>query len=156
MANQRGVTLIEVLGSVALLAVAVLTITYALQQTSVFSRDNDGIDRSVQVTRTIMEELRGHLGEPTSRTLELYGQTIDLDLLRINTTAPLLLYYPGTTEAELTLSIVSADGHLPSISAGDDTLDLDSSFKLITITSEAQGKQRPYTLEAYLEYWSID
>jgi|GEM_PF-1367616 len=156
MTNQRGITLIEVLGSVALLAVAVLTITYALQQTSVFSRDNDGIDRSVQVTRTVMEELRGHLSDPTASTVDLYGQCLDLELLRTNSTTSLRLDYPGTAEPELTLSIVSTDGDLPIISAGSDTHDLDSSFKRITITSEPRDKGRPYTLVAYLAYVSPD
>ncbi|WP_020619748.1 type IV pilus modification PilV family protein [Paenibacillus daejeonensis] len=151
MNNQRGVTLIEVLGSVALLAVAILTITYALQQSTVFSKDNEQIDQSVQITRTVMEELRGHLSDPALRTIAIYDQVVDLDQLREGTSSPIKLYYPDTTQVQYTLSISSASGGLPAVGTGDDTMELDSSFKQITIYCESPGKNKPYELQAYLE-----
>ena len=152
MNNQRGVTLIEVLGSVALLAVAILTITYALQQSTVFSKDNEQIDQSVQITRTVMEELRGHLSDQSRRTVAIYGQDVDLDQLRAGTNSPIMLYYPDRTHVQYTLSISAATGGLPPVGMGNDALELDSRFKQITIYCEPPGKNKPYELQAYLEF----
>lgn len=152
MNNQRGVTLIEVLGSVTLLAVAILTITYALQQSTVFSKDNEVIDQSVQVTRTVMEELRGQLSDPAKRTISIFDQDVDLDQLREGTVSPIILHYPDRANVQYTLSITSAAGGLPAIGSGDDILDLDSRFKQVTIQCDPPGKNKPYELVAYLEY----
>jgi prepilin-type N-terminal cleavage/methylation domain-containing protein len=154
MNQQKGFTLIEVLGSVVILAIAVVSVTYFFQQTTLFSRNTDQVDQSVLATRTVMEEIKHNLNK-TAPTSTVYGQSINLQLLR-DSTAPyslnLPIYFPSNDDRQFELVISSREIISPEFNIVGDEYDMSDYFKLIHIICTNLSNLRTFELEAYIEY----
>jgi prepilin-type N-terminal cleavage/methylation domain-containing protein len=154
MNRQKGFTLIEVLGSVVILAIAVVSVTYFFQQTTLFSRNTDQVDQSVLATRTVMEEIKHNLNK-SAPTSTVYDQSINLQLLRDNT-APYSLnvpiYYPSNDDRQFELAISSREINNPEFTIVGDEYDMSDYFKLIHIICTNLSNLRTFELEAYIEY----
>ncbi|GGG23489.1 type IV pilus modification PilV family protein [Paenibacillus abyssi] len=155
MNNQKGLTLIEILGSVTLLAVAVLAITALLQQTSLFAKDNEAIDQSVSISRTVMEEIKRNLASRDSISLFEDGQTLALTELRDNAPAyklPYSIYYPNAADPQFEVKVESDVYNLSDIHFKDQTYQITDYFRLIRVTSINLTTNKSYILEGYAEY----
>ena len=161
--NDKGLTLIEVLASVAILAVAIMTVTFFFQQTSVFSRDNERVDRSIQITRTVMEELIQHLPDQEIEQLQLFTDNQEIDLASIREAAedktltaltPYTMWYPTAANATYRLDV-----HVEPIPAAVDYYEVDDRdywisdyFVTVRIVCENLANNRMFELEAMVEY----
>ncbi|MBH5318228.1 prepilin-type N-terminal cleavage/methylation domain-containing protein [Paenibacillus sp. GSMTC-2017] len=147
MNNQKGLSLIEVLGSIVLLGVAILSITFVLQQSTVHTKDNQKQDQSVQITRTVMEEIKHNLR--TSYTASIYEQVVNFKL------ATNKIQYPKVNpEYNITIDLSVPTLNTVTIpkKSGDLKYDLKNIFKhvKVTCTNSITGKQ--FVLEAFVEY----
>jgi Tfp pilus assembly protein PilV len=154
MRNQKGLTLVEVLGSIVLLSVAILSLTYVIQQASVHTRDNEKTDQSVQITRTVMEEIKKNLKNQTSTSVRVYGKDIPLSAMRsASGMTSFTINYPNDANPQYRILIQSAASGLGSVNISEvPTADLDQLFRKITITSTNISSSKQYQLEAIVEY----
>lgn len=149
MNNQKGLTLVEVLGSIILLGVAVLGITFILQQSSIHTKSNEQLDESITISRNVMEQIKNQL-KSNNETLILYEQSLSLEGLRH--LASLTVYYPNSIQREYEINIQSADAALGHAQAADLNLNLDAMFRQITIHTKELSSGKTFELTAYVEY----
>ncbi|MHA6483636.1 type IV pilus modification PilV family protein [Paenibacillus sp. strain BS8-2] len=147
--NEKGLTLVEVLGSVVLLGIAVLGIIFIIQQSSVHTKANADTDESVVLSRNVMEQLKQQLPGP-SDTLTLYQQNLSLaDLRELSGTT---IYYPGANNARYAIAIQSEAAALGTADAGGTTVNLDDQFRRITIRTTYLATSRTYELTGVVAY----
>ncbi|MEO3945478.1 type II secretion system protein [Gorillibacterium sp. CAU 1737] len=146
--NQKGITLIEVLVSITILAIAVLAAVYALQQSTAFSKSNEARETNVQVARTVMEEIKAKLKQADPVTVELYDQTIDLTPLKGLESAQLSSI--TTPRSSIRIDIES---HRPeqSLSVKGIAYPVGDYFRLIQVTCTKTATGETYSLKAYVE-----
>lgn len=149
MKKDDGLTLIEVLASVVVLAVAVLIITMVLQQTSSSSRANAVTDRSVQLTRTVLEEIKNNM---QTNSINVLGHNLNLIPLHDNPPQTLSFYYPQTGEQQYRLDVQSMYLETPKVTLQGKEHDLTKSFRRIHVTCTNLVTNRSYELEALVEY----
>ncbi|OBZ12970.1 prepilin-type N-terminal cleavage/methylation domain-containing protein [Bacillus sp. FJAT-26390] len=151
MRNQKGLTLVEVLGSLVLLAIAVLGITYILQQSTINTKMNEKIDQSVVISRNVMEEIKGNL-KSTTPTISIYEQ--NLSLANIRNLSSATIYYPNAADKQYSLRIQSYPGSLETVQLDSVILNPNDYFRRVTIVCEELASAKKYNLEAYIEYKS--
>ena len=150
MRNQKGLTLAEVLGSIVLLGIAVLGITYILQQASIHTKANEHTDQAVVITRTVMEEIKSKL-KSNVEAINVYGQAISLEQLR--NLASVTIYYPSAADRRYELQIQSVAANLGDVPLTDTKVShLDQLFRLVTITCIDLSTAKRFELEAYVEF----
>lgn len=150
MRNQKGLTLIEVMGSIVLLGIAVLGITYILQQSSIDTKSNEKTDDAVVAARNVMEEIKSKLKSNVANTT-VYGQAISLSNLRNRSSAT--LYYPSSTDRRYELVVHSYATSLGTVPITDTvSSNLDTIFRRVTVTSMELSTSKTFELEAYIEY----
>ncbi|MGO4544499.1 prepilin-type N-terminal cleavage/methylation domain-containing protein [Paenibacillus sp. 2TAB23] len=150
MRNQKGLTLIEVMGSIVLLGIAVLGITYILQQSSIDTKSNEKTDDAVVAARNVMEEVKSKLKSTTTSTT-VYGQAIPLQQLRDRSST--IIYYPNASNRKYELRIQSHATTLGAVSLTNSVVsDLDSIFRRVTVTCIDLSTQKEFELEAYVEF----
>jgi len=149
MRNEKGLTLVEVLGSIILLGVAVLGITFILQQASAHTKANEKTDRSVVLTRNTMEQIKQEL-RTSQATITLYGQSLSLQNLRAM--LPVTLYYPDASDPAYTIAITSSHAGLGFANAAEQQVNLDGIFRQITVRTTEAATNKTYELTAYVEY----
>lgn len=152
MRNRKGITLIEVLASVTILAIALLAIVYMLQQTTLFSKKNIDKENNVQVARTVMEEIKVNLKEATPR-IAPFGSTIDLAGLKGNPVVSLASFYSSSSQA-VRIDVKSLTP--PASATGNITIkgtayQISNYFRLIEVTSTNVNSKDSYRLQAYVE-----
>ncbi len=154
MRNQKGLTLVEVLGSIVLLSVAILSLTYVIQQASIHTRDNEKNDQSVQITRTVLEEIKKSLKNQNAASVSVYGKDIPLTSIRSAAgSTSFTLQYPNDANPQYRIVVQSAPSGLGSVTINEiPTADLDRLFKKITVTSTNINSSKQYRLEAFVEY----
>ena len=149
MRNRKGITLIEVLASVTILAIALLAIVYMLQQTTLFSKKNIDKENNVQVARTVMEEIKVNLKEATPR-IAPFGSTIDLAGLKGSAEVSLTPFYSSSSQAVK----IDVKSKVPttSVSIKGTSYPIRDYFRLIQVTcTNVNSNDKPYSLEAYVE-----
>jgi prepilin-type N-terminal cleavage/methylation domain-containing protein len=150
MRNQKGLTLIEVMGSIVLLGIAILGITYILQQSSIDTKSNERTDDAVVAARNVMEEIKSKLKTTTLQTT-IYGQALSLQNLRDRSSAT--LYYPNSGNRRYELRIQSYATTLGTVSLTNTLVsDLDSLFRRVTVTCIDLSTNKEFELEAYVEF----
>ncbi|WP_419873952.1 type IV pilus modification PilV family protein [Candidatus Pristimantibacillus sp. PTI5] len=150
MRNQKGLTLIEVMGSIVLLGIAILGITYILQQSSIDTKSNERTDDAVVAARNVMEEIKSKLKSTTLQTT-IYGQALSLQNLRDRSSAT--LYYPNSGNRRYELRIQSYATTLGTVSLTNTLVsDLDSLFRRVTVTCIDLSTNKEFELEAYVEF----
>ncbi|MBD2848217.1 prepilin-type N-terminal cleavage/methylation domain-containing protein [Paenibacillus sp. IB182496] len=151
--KQAGFTLIEVLGAVVLLAIAVTAAVYLLGQTALFSGANARAGESVTIARTVMEELKHHLR--SGGTIDLYGQQVDLAALQ--STAPpytlgAALHAPDAEAPQFDITVQSLAPAHAELTLDGETYEIDHYFRYIRITVASRSQDSRYTLEGYAAY----
>lgn len=147
MRNRKGITLVEVLASVTILAIALLAIVYMLQQTTLFSKKNNDRENNVQVARTVMEEIKVKLKENTN--IAPFGETIPItDLIAANSVT-----LPSTfSSANKTVRIdVNSTVPTTSIPIKGTSYSIGQFFRLIEVTCTNVNSKDTYSLQAYVE-----
>lgn len=155
MSNQKGLTLIEVLGSVVLLGIAVLSITYVLQQSSMYTKQNESLDLSVVISRNVLEQIKEELSTGIDAT-EIYGQSLSLVDLRNDQMDKLTktIYYPSKPNSEsksdypYKIEITSSNADLGSVNQ----VQLDNYFRKITISTTERATNKKFDITAYVEF----
>jgi len=151
MRSQKGMSLVEVMATVTVLAVAILAITFLLQTSSSAARDNEAIERSVQVTRTVMEEIKFNLKSNSSVTV--YGQSINLNTIRTSEPPYLApsLFYPSISDKQYKIEIQSLQVDNKYTIKGD-PYQVKNYFRKILVTCVNLKSNHSYELEALVEY----
>lgn len=152
MRNQKGITLIEILAAVVVLGIAVVSITFVLQQTTLFSKQNADSDRSIQITRTVLEEIKNKM--KTADTIQVYDQTVHLTPIKQSAGAASLpaLYYPNPAKPQYRLDVSSlpiTNGQFSSPKGT--TVNIADYFRHIQITTTHLSDNRVYRIDTYAE-----
>lgn len=151
MRNQKGLTLVEVMGSIVLLGIAVLVITYVLQQSTIDTKSNEKTDQSVVITRNLMEEIKSKLKSNQAETT-VQGQAVSLANLR-NLSSVVTIYYPSDTDRRYELKAQAYGASLGTIPVATAApYNLDEVFRRITVTCKDLTTSKQFELEAYVEY----
>ncbi|GKU79899.1 prepilin-type N-terminal cleavage/methylation domain-containing protein [Paenibacillus sp. L3-i20] len=149
MNNQKGLTLVEVLGTVVLLGIAILAITFVLQQSTIHSKDNEQQDRSVQITRSVLEEIKNNsrLGTAT-----IFDQNVNLS--PSSSTVQSIQYPKVNPKYTISISISNSTFNDLTIAktGGDLIIPLKNIFKLVNVTSANKETGKQFTLKAYVEF----
>lgn len=151
MRQDKGLTLIEVLGSIIILAIAIGTVAAVLQNSAKSSVNTSVTDRTVQITRTVMEEIKNNLDK---NDIQLFGQVVNLQTLR--TTAPPVststVYYPDAADQKYSLQIRSETLDNPLVTLQGATHDLRDSFRRIVVICTHLQTGKTFDLEALVPY----
>ncbi|MFF2090420.1 prepilin-type N-terminal cleavage/methylation domain-containing protein [Paenibacillus sp. NPDC058174] len=162
MRNEKGLSLIEVLGSIVVLGIAVLGIAFILQQGASHSKSNEKLDQSVQLSRNVIEEIKGKLNSQSSTVL--YGQAVSLSTLRNSSSATLpVIYYPNSSEQERKYKIqIQSVGHsLGQVEIKNGThegvphtatYNTGDFIRHVRVTCTELTTLREFTLDAYIPY----
>lgn len=151
MNNQRGLTLIEVLASITLLAVISLAVIYTLQQSTLFSKKNSDKENSVLIARTVMESIKSGLKSGSS--VELYGNTVSLSPLRLtNQSALSALYLPDSIHPKMRIDIRTLPISNDTVSVQSKSYHIANYFRLVEVTATDITTNQAYSLKAYVEY----
>lgn len=151
MRDQKGISLIEVMATITVLAVAILAITFVLQQGTSASKEHENLDRAVMITRTVMEEIKHNLKHKNDVTV--FGQTIPLQVIRAESQtfqAP-DLYYPNASNQQYRIEIRS-ESFQQSFEIKSAERKVEDFFRKIKVTTINLQSNRSYELEAYVEY----
>jgi len=162
MNNEKGLSLIEVLGSIAILGIAVLGLAFILQQGAAHTKSNERKGNTVQLTRNVMEEIKENIRDQPSVTV--FGQSLPLAVLRDHPSASLApLYYPSQADKQYEFQIKTSSHSLGSISlrngvTAEDNLPVYESyntsdlFRYVVITCRSLASKDEYELAAYVAY----
>lgn len=154
ISRAKGFTLLEVLVAVVILGAAIMTVAYMLQQSTLFSKANDNVDRSVQITRTVMEEIKQNL--KTKNSILVYGQLINLKGFRESTppypAEPVVIQYPNANNPLFNLMISSLVIDDPVFTVDSKSVDISQYFRKIKILTVHLSDNKTYELESYAEY----
>lgn len=156
MNQDKGLTIIEVIASVAVLAVIVLVIVAILQNSSSSSASSNVTDRALQNARTVMEEIKNRL-DTTETTFTYLGQTINLTNLRNKTVASYeqTIYYPSDANRQYGILIRSRNPGktIDPIPGSSGAFNLNDVFREVTIVvTDLQTSRTPVTLQSMVAY----
>lgn len=150
MKKDNGLTLIEVLASVVVLAVAILLITTVLQHTASSSRSNAVTDKSVQITRSVLEEIKNNMQKDS---ISIFTQNVNTKQLReIPAPQQFSIYYPDSSEQQYRLDIRSLALAKSDINLLGKPHELNSYFRRIQVICTNLQTNKTYELEALVEY----
>lgn len=155
--QDKGLTLIEVIASVAVLAIIVLVVIAVLQNSAATSASTNVTDRALENARTILEEIKYKLDseEPSYHYDE--EQVVDLVALR----NPALsvyeqtVYYPSNSDRQYSLTIRSErpSQSIDPIVGTSASYELSDIFRNISVTvTELRTSREPVTLRALVAY----
>lgn len=160
--NERGITLLEVLAAVAILSVAMISFSLLFGQNFQFSHREERRDVSVNIARTVIEELKGQLPSGAERmTIFEDHQEIDLALLREPSAdiQAVTVYYPSGTDRQFTVVIrnipIPADKRItipnPDDASQSYTFPYHDFFSHIEVEVENEALRTSYSLQSYVE-----
>ncbi len=157
--NSRGLTLIEVLASAAILAFVVLLFSLLFTQGYRNSKTEENRDQSVTIARSVMEIIKTNLPSPTA-SASFNGTPINLTAIRnanaaTATVASFNTQYPGSTDGTYTI-VVTADPVAESVTVESNVFPLNQYFRKVKVHVTETTFQSQYTLESYLEYNKVN
>ena len=155
--NEKGLTLIEVLATVTILAVAILSVTLLLQQSDLISNSNERMDRAVQITRSTMEDITYNLADEDE--ILIYGQPLDLSSIRndaseLSETPYGTAFFPSVNDRQFQLNIyamqVMEDQNEYVVK--EETYHLSDYFVIIRVECINLLNNKIFELESLVEY----
>jgi len=151
MNNQRGLTLIEILASITLLAFVIVTVVLVLQQSTIFSKSNSQKENNVLVARTVMESIKS--GLKAGDTINLYGASVSLSNLKLaaNATLP-VIYVPDSAHPTTRVNVRTLPIRSDTVSVQAKDYHIGDYFRLVEVTTTEVATNRSYSLKAYVEY----
>ncbi|MFM9326740.1 type IV pilus modification PilV family protein [Paenibacillus mesotrionivorans] len=157
--NSRGLTLIEVLASAAILAFVVLLFSLLFTQGYRNSKTEENRDQSVAIARGVMELIKTNLPSPTA-SVSFNGTPINLTAIRnanaaTATAASFNTQYPGSTDGTYAI-VVTADPVPESVTVESKVFPLNQYFRKVKVHVTETMFQSEYTLESYLEYNKVN
>lgn len=157
--NSRGLTLIEVLASAAILAFVVLLFSLLFTQGYRNSKTEENRDQSVTIARSVMEIIKTNLPSPTA-SVSFNGTDINLTAIRnanaaTATAASFSTQYPSSTDGTYTI-VVTADPVAESVTVDSKVFPLNQYFRKVKVHVTEATFQSEYTLESYLEYNKVN
>jgi len=153
--QEKGLTLIEMLVSVVLLAIGVLVITALLSNSTKSSGNNMMNDQALQSARTVLEEIKGAL-DGNEAALTLFGQSLNLAQLRNHTltNATQTIYFPdaGNRQYQIVVESKNPNKEVDPVGSGNPK-QLNSIFREIVVTStKITDLKTTVTLQALVAY----
>jgi Tfp pilus assembly protein PilV len=157
--NSRGLTLIEVLASAAILAFVVLLFSLLFTQGYRNSKTEENRDQSVTIARSVMEMIKTNLPSPTA-SVSFNGTPINLTAIRnanaaTATAASFNTQYPSSTDGTYNI-VVTADPVAESVTVDSKVFPLNQYFRKVKVHVTETTFQSQYTLESYLEYNKVN
>lgn len=156
--NEKGLTLIELLATMTILSIVVVSVIYVYSNFHHTARQQKQSADAVNVARTVLEELKANL-PGNDPTLQLFDQSIDLTALRnLNDSAlPQTVQYPDVHSNKYTITIdafpFSKQIAFTNEALQDTTLQLGDYFHIIHIQIiDATSHSEIYHLQSYVEY----
>ncbi|SDC47061.1 prepilin-type N-terminal cleavage/methylation domain-containing protein [Paenibacillus sp. UNCCL117] len=175
--NQKGLTLVEILASIVILAMVILAFTYMYNNLFAASTKEQRRDVSVDIARSVMEQLKTSFSTGAA-TMNIWfppagasaappgsgagsQQSVDLTALRQVVTAPYTadaIYYPSAADRQYKVQI----SNVPIPEAGTQkytlndgttsyTLNVVDHFSLIQVEVIAMGTGVSYSIQSYLD-----
>lgn len=145
--SQNGLSLIEIMATIAVLGVAIAAIVSLLQTGTATSRHNQELDQAVMLTRTVMEEVKNHLKQDDAITV--FGQPINLKQLRESAPYQQEIGWPAASP-EYRIRIESTvPGEVYEVNSEFHITG--AHFRKITVTCEYLPADLNYELESYVE-----
>ena len=156
MNQDKGLTILEAIASVAVLSILILVIVAVLQNSSATSSSTNVTDRALQNARTVMEEIKNRLDTSESAFTYL-NQTINLASLRDRTVASTqqTVYFPNVSNKQYSIAIQSMTPNLlvDPIAGQSNKYNLNDVFRKITVTvTELKSSRRPVKLESMVAF----
>lgn len=174
--NQRGLSLVEILGAIVIIGIILTMLGTIVVQASRNTRDNEMSDRAVNLSRNFAEELKytirnlkvQQLAIPAAQMLRIADidaeVPVSVPLLALwNTGHKEIIAIPNAANPQYTIEVelfhVASDGSItipnPRPTSGSPSsisIDPYSGFRkaVITTTSTVTGKS--YSLEALIDY----
>lgn len=152
--------MLEVLAAVTILSIAAISFTLLFTKNYEFSHQEEKRNVSLQVARTVIEELKTAL--PTSSAqLTLFGQAVNLTSLRdqAQNTAPAPLFYPAAGDRQYEILItdlpIPANQSFPIQDAANAAKSynfaVNAYFSFIQVQVRSLTTDEQYTLQRYIE-----
>ncbi|WP_158560477.1 type IV pilus modification PilV family protein [Paenibacillus contaminans] len=160
--SEKGVTLIELLVSIVLVAMIVLSVSYLFTKLYENSYREEKKDVSVNIARTIMEELKQKL-RTTEGSIVVYGQQVSIASLRTNPApgtaalpSPPVIAYPSASDKqyEIAISAMPFDEQTYPITDAKNksyTFKLGEFFSLIQVEVKQLSMNTSYKVQSYIE-----
>jgi type II secretory pathway pseudopilin PulG len=168
LANEKGLSLLEVLAAVTILTMVILSVSYLFTTNYKFSSQEATRDLSVNIARSVIEDLKPAIQAGVAATLFSNNPDIatpititanDINLLRDN--LPNTLTYDYIIEPNINLDITIRDIEIPNLNAVSITDALDAShtyqfvmnqfFSHIEVQVTDNLLNTTFTLQSYLE-----
>jgi prepilin-type N-terminal cleavage/methylation domain-containing protein len=154
MRREQGLTLIEVLAAVVILAVAILVVSMFIQNSSLTSKSTADRDQLLSVTRDVMEEIKYRLSDTSRSETFVYGQRIDLAALRAaagEMTLPDSIYYPDVANQRIRIEIRTIAIPDDAVPIGEGTFKVRDYFQHVQVTAMHIQSGKSIELDAYIE-----
>lgn len=174
--NQRGLSLVEILGSIVIIGIILTMLGTIVLQASRNTRDNELSDRAINLSRNFAEELKytmrnlevQQLAIPASQSLRIAD--IDGDVMvpvqlqaLWNTGHKEIIPFPSATSPQYSIEVeltrVASDGNItinnPRPTNGTPSsviIDTNSDFRKAVIKTTNSTTGKSYQLEALIDY----
>lgn len=149
MNNEKGLTLIEILGSIIIIGIIVTTVSFILQQGTMSSHQNKKKFTAVQITQNAIEELIS-----ISKDEDITDKDINVPIFEQSVSlsqGEATIYYPNAQEQQYKLDIKEIPSALPpSTTINTKPIEIKQRYPKFLITCTDLSNQRTYSLEFYL------
>lgn len=156
--NEKGLTLVELLATITIVSVVVISIIYVFTNFQNTARQQKAHSDAVNAARTVLEELKWALPREGLTTTTLFDdeQPLDLTPFRDDVTQPYVynqLYYPSDSHRKFQITIKTIDFSKQLQYSDDVTIPIENYFRNIHIEiTDLVTKEIIYTLQSYVEY----
>ncbi|WP_409346909.1 prepilin-type N-terminal cleavage/methylation domain-containing protein [Paenibacillus sp. MBLB4367] len=158
MKSEKGITLIELLVAIVIVTMLVLSISYLFTKTYENSYREEKKDVSVNIARTVMEELKRKL-KTTSAVETIYEQPVNLAGLRQLPGSEIKqpsVYFPSASDKqyEIVISVLHfEDQNYPITDTNNKSFvfKLSDFFSLIQVEVKQHSMNTSYKVQSYME-----
>jgi prepilin-type N-terminal cleavage/methylation domain-containing protein len=163
LSNEKGLSLLEVLAAVTILAVVIISFSMLITKNYEFSSKEEKRDISVNLARTVIEEIKDPLkssGATMINSILLYeNQAIDIAALRNTVTADTLvsrIFYPSDIDRQFEVRINNKhyDNNILTLTGTNNVnynFTVNDFFSLVEVEVVNLNLDTNYSLQSYLE-----
>lgn len=155
--NEKGLTLVELLATITIISVIVISIIYVFSNFQNTARQQKVHSDAVNVARAVLEEIKWALPRDGLATTTLFddGQILELTPFRDVSTQPYeynQLFYPSDNNRKFQIAIKTIN-FSKKIQHKDVSLQIENYFRNIQIEiTDLVTNKLIYTLQSYVEY----
>lgn len=155
--NEKGLSLVELLATITIVSIIVVSIIYVFTQFQHSARQQKTLTDAVNMSRTVLEELKWGLPKHEIAAVTLFedNQTLDLAPFRDPAMQPYEyseLYYPSSSKRHYQIHIKTIN-FSKTMQHNHITLHIENYFRNIEISViDMLNGSVVYTLQSYVEY----